>query len=88
MLAQVPIIQSLAVAADSHPFSNTSKRLGAFLTMSQFQVSVATSTMWATGESQHLVCTLQHKLVLRIATWKTPQLVDEACCSPFVLVTA
>ncbi|BDA44762.1 Dicarboxylate transporter 1, chloroplastic [Coccomyxa sp. Obi] len=52
----VPIIQSLAVAADSHPFSNSSKRLGAFLTMSQFQVSVATSTMWATGAAQNFLC--------------------------------
>ncbi|EIE21539.1 Sodium/sulfate symporter [Coccomyxa subellipsoidea C-169] len=52
----VPIIQSLSVNADSHPFSDSSKRLGAFLTMSQFQVSVATSTMWATGAAQNFLC--------------------------------
>ncbi|KAK9908326.1 hypothetical protein WJX75_006094 [Coccomyxa subellipsoidea] len=52
----VPIIQSLAVNADSHPFSDSSKRLGAFLTMSQFQVSVASSTMWATGAAQNFLC--------------------------------
>lgn len=46
----MPIIQSLASNADSHPFSDSAKKLGAFLTMSQFQVSVASSTMWATGK--------------------------------------
>eukprot|EP00884_Botryococcus_braunii_P021533 jgi/Botrbrau1/8063/Bobra.13_2s0032.1 len=49
----VPIIISLAHNANSYPGNESAQILGAFLMMSQFQFSINTSAMFATGAAQN-----------------------------------
>ena len=51
----VPVIKSLALAADSLPNSGP-RRLGAFLVMSQLQCCAHSSAMFLTGAAQNLLC--------------------------------
>ncbi|GJP30696.1 hypothetical protein CLOM_g4586 [Closterium sp. NIES-68] len=52
----LPIISSLARSFNSLPNDPSSKKLGRFLIMSQFQASANASAMYLTGGAQNLLC--------------------------------
>ncbi|CAI5468183.1 unnamed protein product [Closterium sp. Yama58-4] len=52
----LPIIDSLSKRFDSRPNDPSSKKLGAFLVMTQLQASAHSSAMFLTGAGQNLLC--------------------------------
>ncbi|CAI5534881.1 unnamed protein product [Closterium sp. Naga37s-1] len=52
----LPIIDSLSKRYDSRPNDPSSKKLGAFLIMTQLQTSAHSSAMFLTGAGQNLLC--------------------------------
>ncbi|CAI5963201.1 unnamed protein product, partial [Closterium sp. NIES-64] len=52
----LPIIDSLSKRFDSRPNDPSSKKLGAFLIMTQLQTSAHSSAMFLTGAGQNLLC--------------------------------
>ncbi|XP_073281556.1 dicarboxylate transporter 2.1, chloroplastic-like [Primulina huaijiensis] len=52
----LPIIKSLAMAADSNPKDVSSRKLGAFLVQSQIQCSSSSSALFLTAAAQNLLC--------------------------------
>jgi len=79
----MPIMNSLSLAAGSKPNDPSSKKLGSFLVMSQFQGSVNSSAMFLTAAAQNLLCMkLAAELGVQIAspwlTWFTAAVVPAA----------
>ncbi|KZV16633.1 dicarboxylate transporter 2.1, chloroplastic-like [Dorcoceras hygrometricum] len=52
----LPIIKSLAIAADSNPKDVSSRKLGAYLVQSQIQSSSSSSALFLTAAAQNLLC--------------------------------
>ncbi|XP_076893535.1 dicarboxylate transporter 2.1, chloroplastic-like [Bidens hawaiensis] len=52
----LPIINSLAIAAESKPKDTSSRKLGAFLIQSQFQSSSSSSALFLTAAAQNMLC--------------------------------
>ncbi|XP_073154487.1 dicarboxylate transporter 2.1, chloroplastic-like [Henckelia pumila] len=52
----LPIIKSLAMAADSNPKDVSSRKLGAYLVQSQIQCSSSSSALFLTAAAQNLLC--------------------------------
>ncbi|XP_076904387.1 dicarboxylate transporter 2.1, chloroplastic-like [Bidens hawaiensis] len=52
----LPIINSLAIAAESKPKDASSRKLGAFLIQSQFQSSSSSSALFLTAAAQNMLC--------------------------------
>lgn len=52
----LPIIKSLSLSAGSLPNDKSSKKLGAYLTQSQFQASCNSSALFLTAAAQNLLC--------------------------------
>ncbi|KAI8536325.1 hypothetical protein RHMOL_Rhmol10G0248300 [Rhododendron molle] len=54
--AFLPLIKSMAAAADSRPWEASAKKLGAYLVQSQLQCSGNSSAMFLTAAGQNLLC--------------------------------
>ncbi|KAD3338593.1 hypothetical protein R6Q59_026588 [Mikania micrantha] len=52
----LPIISSLATAAESRPKDDSARKLGAFLIQSQFQSSSSSSALFLTAAAQNMLC--------------------------------
>ncbi|KAF5763264.1 putative solute carrier family 13 [Helianthus annuus] len=52
----LPIINSLAIAAESRPKDGSARKLGAYLIQSQFQSSSSSSALFLTAAAQNMLC--------------------------------
>eukprot|EP00955_Chlamydomonas_euryale_P024447 257601-Chlamydomonas_euryale.AAC.3 len=52
----MPIIKSLSENAGSMPYDESRKKMGAFLTMSQFQTGIHSGGIFLTASAQNLLC--------------------------------
>ncbi|XP_020258200.1 dicarboxylate transporter 2, chloroplastic-like [Asparagus officinalis] len=65
----LPIIKSLAIAGGSSPNDSTSRKLGSFLVLSQFQSAGNSSALFLTAAAQNLLCLkLAEELGVKIAS--------------------
>ncbi|GAX74927.1 hypothetical protein CEUSTIGMA_g2373.t1 [Chlamydomonas eustigma] len=52
----MPIIKSLSEGSGSYAGDESRKKMGAFLTMAQFQTGIHTTSIFVTGSAQNLLC--------------------------------
>ncbi|XP_043721554.1 dicarboxylate transporter 2.1, chloroplastic-like isoform X2 [Telopea speciosissima] len=65
----LPIIKSLSLSAGSRPGDPSSKKLGSYLVLSQFQSSANSSALFLTAAAQNLLCLkLAEELGVKIAS--------------------
>ncbi|XP_026664942.2 dicarboxylate transporter 2.1, chloroplastic [Phoenix dactylifera] len=65
----LPIIKSLSLSAGSRPGDSSSKKLGSYLVMSQFQSACNSSALFLTAAAQNLLCLkLAEELGVRLAS--------------------
>lgn len=64
-----PLIQSLANTFDSHPNDESRKKIGAYLTFTEFQVNVITSSMFMTACAPNLIAVALAKQAGVNLTW-------------------
>lgn len=60
-----PIFRSIAVTLDSHP-GPTSRRLGAYLSLLIYQISITTASMFLTASAVNLLATTFAKSILKV----------------------
>ncbi|KAG0492589.1 hypothetical protein HPP92_005987 [Vanilla planifolia] len=69
----LPIIKSLSLSSGSKPGEKSSKKLGSYLVMSQFQSAGNSSALFLTAAAQNLLCLkLAEELGVNIETKDTP----------------
>lgn len=79
----LPIMQGIATSYDSHPFDPSSRRLGTFLNLTVFQVTVITSAMFMTAMAANSLLTeltLSQGLEMSWKMWALAACVPGAIC--------